>query len=143
MIRARTAAGGSGCTENSLDTNEAPAVDELCEEPAAQIRVLYANVRGLRQAVGELRAMVLQYEPEIVVLTETHMNGDSIEAEMLSEGYKVVTRFDRTAHGGGVVILAQDQLLLNEVKCGQWRTRKSAEIIGCETDEWAVFGCYT
>ena len=71
----------------------------------------------MRQAAGELRAMVLLHEPAIVVFTESHLDGDSVEAEMLPAGYKVVARFDRTKHGGGVIILAQDQPLLDAVTC--------------------------
>ena len=115
----------------------------LRQAAVSKISVLYANVRGLRQAAGELRSMVLLYTPEIVILTETHLNGDSVEAETLPQGYKVVTRYDRTKHGGGIIVMVQDQLLLNVVKCDPWCSRKSAEIVGFETKDWAMFGCYT
>ena len=60
------------------------------------VRVLYSNVRGLRQAVGELRAMIAAERPQLLVLTETHLKGDTVEAEMLPPGYRVAARFDRS-----------------------------------------------
>lgn len=111
------------------------------------MRVLYSNVRGLRQAAGELRSLAQEEKPEIFVLTETHLKDDSVEAEMLPVGYKVVARFDRTKHGGGVLsgvmIMALDPLLLDEIKCDKWCAKKTAEIVGIETEDWALFGCYT
>ena len=73
----------------------------LLQEPGQSVRVLYSNVRGLRQAAGELRSLAQEEKPEIFVLTETHLKDDSVEAEMFPVGYKVVARFDRTKHGGG------------------------------------------
>ena len=124
-------------------SNDAEAVAQDQCKLTSSVRVLYANVRGLRQAAGELSSLVLLQQPELIVLTETHLKGDSVQAGLIPEGYKVVVRFDRTKHGGGVMILALDHILLDAVKCDKWCKRKSAEIIGVETKDWALLGCYT
>ena len=39
--------------------------------------------------------------------------------------------------------MALDHLLLDEIKCDKWCAKKTAEIVGIETEDWALFGCYT
>ena len=138
---------GPAGNRTAQDNDTGAAAEEKEEEKqlsgAQKVRTIYANVRGLRQAAGELRSMVSLQRPHLIVLTETHLNGDSVEAEMLPVGYKVAARFDRTIHGGGVLILVQDQLLVDTVQCGSWCKKKVAEIIAVETREWVVIGGYT
>ena len=73
--------------------------------------MLYANVRGLRQASGELRKRVVDSQPHLIGLTETHLCKDPI-AGLLPQGYKLVARLDRTNKGGGLLWAAKSHLLL-------------------------------
>ena len=86
-------------------------------KPRRGVTVIYSNIRGMRKAAGELCAAVQEHNPAFVVLTETHLQGDAVGAEMLPGGYKVVARYDHTKHGGGVLILALDSLLVDTVDC--------------------------
>ena len=43
--------------------------------------IMYSNVRGLRQADSEFRDAVHRHRPTFVVLTETNLEGDAVEAE--------------------------------------------------------------
>ena len=46
-------------------------------------------------------------------------------------------------HGGGVLIVVQDHLLIDTVSCDHWCRSKVAKIIAVETKEWVVVGGYT
>ena len=67
-----------------------------------KLRVLLANVRGLRQAAAELSKRVCEYRPHLIGLVETHLDGEPLGG-LLPQGYKVVNRLDRTKHGGGLI----------------------------------------
>ena len=75
-------------------------------EGAETVDWLYANVRGLRQAAGELSILADTHIPHFIGLTETHTKADPLPA-LLLRGYSAVGRLDRTRHGGVVVIAAQ------------------------------------
>ena len=60
---------------------------------------------------------------------------------MLPDGYKIAASYDRSVHGGGVIIFSQDNLLVDRVKCDKWCISEQAEIIGIEFAGCAVFGC--
>ena len=76
-----------------------------------KLTVLYANVRGLRQASGELRERVVDSKPHLIGLTETHLCKDPI-AGLLPQGYKLVarSRLGRTKKGGGLLWAALSHL---------------------------------
>ena len=62
---------------------------------------------------------------------------------MLPSGYTVVARYDRSRHGGGVIIFAHDHNLVDTVKCDTWCVAEVAEIVGFTYGDYAIFGCYT
>ena len=81
---------------------EAAADAAAKQDQERQLLCFYANVRGLRQGEGELRAHVCALRPHLVLLTETHLCGADPDSLFVPHGYKVVQRCDRSKHGGGV-----------------------------------------
>jgi hypothetical protein len=78
-----------------------------------------------------------------VVLTETWLSGESLDAEMLPVGYKVFARMDRPGKGGGVLILGLELLLVNPLSLDEYYTPYVAEIVGVEYKGLCIFGAYT
>ena len=78
------------------------------------LTVLYSNVRGLHQARGELCKTCSELRPSIVCLTETHLLADATDS-FCPLGYVVAVRRDISKHGGGVLILAQEAILFEEI----------------------------
>ena len=105
--------------------------------------ILYANVRVLSQAAAQLRYRATTLRPAFIVLTDTNLNGDAVEAEMLPSGYVVSARKDRTQHGGGVIIMSQEHLLVNALKLNDFYQAEVAEIIGVEWNGYQIFDGYT
>jgi hypothetical protein len=108
----------------------------------AKLTVLYANVRGLRQASGELRKRVVDSQPHLIGLTETHLCKDPI-AGLLPQGYKLVARLDRTNKGGGLLWAAKSHLLIDKVDLKQYNTVGSAEMLGIRCMGTTLPLCYT
>ena len=101
-----------------------------------------SNCRGLRQAVGELRAYLAAHKPAFFALDETHLMGDSTQ-HLLPSTYKMVARLDRTKHGGGLYIGAKSHLLVNQLDLASYNTVKEAEIVGVRYDDVDYLLCYT
>ena len=141
QVHVMEAAAGEQLRQEEEADKEAPSGGY--KQQLSSVSVMGSNVRGLRQAAGELSVVVQQHKPTFVVLTESHLNGDAIDAEMCPDGYKVVARYDRNQYGGGVVIFALDGLLVDTVDCSEWCVRETAEIAGFEVGDWALFGGYT
>jgi hypothetical protein len=124
-----------GISESTIPVVSSNAKDE--------VKVIYANIRGLRQGAAQLRHRVATFDPMFVVLTETHLDGDSLDAEMLPPGYRVFARKDRTKHGGGVLILGLEMLLVNDLKLDKYHAPCVSEIVGVEYQDFYIFGAYT
>ena len=62
--------------------------------------LLYSNVRGLRQASGELCRVCMDLYPSIVCLPETHLCDDATDS-FCPSGYVVAARRHRSKYGGG------------------------------------------
>jgi hypothetical protein len=104
---------------------------------------LYANVRGLRQGEGELKAHVRAIRPHLVMLTETHLGADDPNSLFLPQGYKVVQRCDRSKHGGGLIILAQDHMLVDVLDLAEWHVPDCREMVGIKYAGADMLLCYT
>ena len=73
-----------------------------------EIRILHANVRGVRSKRFELEATIqlLDPKPEIVCLNETFLD-KSVE-EFVLQGFQCVARRDRPDGWGGIAVYAAD-----------------------------------
>ena len=134
---------GTAVGANGESTVDPVNVDCVNMDVTGKATVMYSNVCGLRQANSEFRNTVHTHRPTFVVLTETRLKDDAVEAEMLPDGYKIAARYDRSRHGGGVIIFSQDHLLVDEIKCDKWCISEEAEIVGIEFAGCVGFGCYT
>ena len=92
------------------------------------LTVFFANIRGLSQGAGDLCAAIQDCRPDFVGIVETHVDGASI-GMYLPPGYAVVARRDRTRHGGGVLLLCKDYLLVDAINCEDFYVAGSCELI--------------
>ena len=101
-----------------------------------------ANARSLRQASGDIQRQVTMIDADIFFVTESHLKDDPTRC-LVPAGYKVVTRFDRTKHGGGVLAGAKEHLLASALDLSDYCIRGEAEMAGFELDDVDYIGCYT
>ena len=95
-------------------------------------KCLYANIRGLKQGAGELAAVVETDSPHFVFLTECHIAPDEPINMCVPCGYKPVAKRWRSAHGGGLLILAQDHLLCDPFGMDDYHVDESVELIAMQ-----------
>ena len=82
-------AGGECDLSEQIEKENASDIFHDMEENVIEeggLVILYANVRGLRQAAAQLRMRAELISPTIIILTETHLDGGPLEAEMLTPG---------------------------------------------------------
>lgn len=113
-------------------TEDTHAVTALSVRSVGTHKCLYANVRGLRQAAGELAAMVDSVQPHFVFLTECHIGQDEPINTLVPYGYKVVVKRWRSKHGGGLLILSQEHLLCDPLNLKGFHIDEVAELVGME-----------
>ena len=106
------------------------------------VQWLLSNVRGLRQACGELRAYIAAHRPTFFALTETHLDGDGVKP-LLQGGYKTVARLDRSRHGGGLYTAAKTHVLVDKLDLTNYCTIREEEMVGIRSDVLDYLLCYT
>lgn len=116
---------------------DAPVVHSL-----PHITGFYANVRGLRQASGDIRKQIPRLDADVFVLSETHLRDDPSK-QLIPTGYKVVSRMDRTKNGGGLICGVRKHLLASSLDFITYSISKVAEFAGFELDGVYYGGCYT
>ena len=103
-----------GSDASGLPIGGVPNGDRLCTASITHsipaISGFYANVRSLRQAVGDIRKQIPAARADVFFLTETHLDDDPMK-HYIPSGYRVISRYDRTAHGGGVIAGCKKHLL--------------------------------
>ena len=107
----------------------------------AALNVYFSNIRGYHQGFPELSASSLSLCPDIVVLVETHLAGEPLQMK-LPRGYVVAAHRDRSRHGGGVLLLCRDDLLVDSVDCGEYYVSATSEIIGVRYQETIILCIY-
>ena len=75
-------------------------------ETGKSIRILYANVRGLRSKVDSLHAVTQDYNPDVILLTETQLTG---KTTIEIKDYKEVIYRNRKQKGGGLLVAIKDE----------------------------------
>ena len=93
------------------------------------LSVYYSNIRGYLQGFPELCATSQSLHPDFIALVETHLADDSLQM-YLPAGYVVAAHQDRTQHGGGILLLCRDHLLVSTVSCERYYVSGTSEIIG-------------
>ena len=72
---------------------------------------------------------------------ETHLAGEPLQMK-LPRGYVVAARRDRSRHGGGVLLLCRDDLLVDSVDCEEYYVSVTSEIIGVCYQETIILCIY-
>uniref|UniRef100_A0A914BXJ0 Reverse transcriptase n=1 Tax=Acrobeloides nanus TaxID=290746 RepID=A0A914BXJ0_9BILA len=83
--------------------------DMFVANKPSKLRIISANINGLRGKKDALEATVETYNPDIVLLQETKIDATIKSDELSIPGY-VLFRSDRTSGGGGVCVYAKQQL---------------------------------
>jgi hypothetical protein len=131
-----------GLSEGAVLLSGDSASPGLSSGNFGKLRVLLANVRGLRQAAAELSKRVTEFKPHLIGLVETHLLKDPLSG-LLPYGYRAVNRLDRSKHGGGLLWCAQSHLLVDKINTGQYNTVDAAEICGIRFMGQDFPLCYT
>jgi hypothetical protein len=87
--------------------------------------------------------MVRQKRPALILLNETHLSAaDSVQL-LTPPGYKVVVRLDRSRHGGGLLVLAENHRLVDAIDVSHNNTVNKAEMVCVDYMGSRVVLCYT
>ena len=115
-----------------------------CEDVPSALRMLVTNIRGFKQGCGELARVTVDTRAHIVCVTESHLDrDDSIDDISIPEGYYVAARKDRTANGGGVLIIAQQSLMGSEFDVSNFYLPEKSEMVAFSLQEYVIVCCYT
>ena len=110
------------------ESGGAGAVRGVQTSPGRELMILVANIRGLRQGCGELGVMAAEHDnPHFLCLTETHLDAEPNNYTTPS-GYVVKARADRTKHGGGVIIMAREDVLCDTYPVEKYYVQGKAEM---------------
>ncbi|CAN0132624.1 unnamed protein product, partial [Heterosigma akashiwo] len=92
----------------------------------------------------ELARVTVDTRANIVCVTESHLDrDDSIDDISIPEGYYVAARKDRTANGGGVLIIAQQSLMGSEFDVSNFYLPEKSEMVAFSLQEYVIVCCYT
>ena len=73
---------------------------------------MYFNARSLIPKFDELCLLVETHQPDIVCIVETWLDHDISDNESYLPGFQLY-RLDRNHHGGGILMYAQHNLIVN------------------------------
>ena len=104
------------------------AVRGVQTSSGGELVILVANIRGPRQGCGELGEVAVKHDkPHFLCLLETHLNAEPNNYITLL-GYMVKARADRTKHGGGVIIMAREDVLCDNYPVEKYYVQKTVEM---------------
>jgi len=96
----------------------------------------------MRQASGEFCQQILDCDADVWAITESHLKDDPARP-LIPRGYKVVSRKDRSKHGGGLLLGCKKHLLANPLDLKKYHTTGVAELDGFTLDGIDYIGLYT
>lgn len=94
--------------------------------PSNTLKLINLNARSIINKVLELEHILLAYNPDIVVITETWLNENILNNEIVPPGYELI-RKDRRTRGGGVAIVLKSGLSVVEME-----EQEKAEALWCK-----------
>ena len=86
---------------NDVESNPGP---HDCNE----ISIFHLNARSVRNKLSDIEALADEYE--VVCITESHLDENVDNSDLLLEGFSEPIRLDRNCFGGGVMIYVADNL---------------------------------
>ena len=97
----------------------------------------YLNINSLRYKITDLRILVPQFLPHYLLISETKLNKEFPNAQILISDYEIKSRRDRNKHGGGLLEFVRKGLICKTI---------NSEIISLEltikNKKWIVFSVY-
>ena len=130
------------------NTTSVGSIDELVDPSLVvrptrhQITGFYGNARSVRQASGELCRQILDTNADFWAFAESHRKDDPINM-LTPRGYNIISRRDRSKHGGGILIGAKKHLLCNPLDLEKYNIPNVAEMDGFELTADYYICCYT
>ena len=104
-------------SDASKPNNDAPILNNV----ASTIQFLYTNAQSLVNKIDEMRVIVANNKPDVLIITETWTN-DSVSNDYLRiPEYDIIKRQDRNdtdrGRGGGIIMYAKRTLFAWRVNC--------------------------
>ena len=128
---------------DSIGTAAEPINPSVCAQPAQPyITGFYGNARSVRQASGDLCRQILDADADFWAVSESHLKDDPVTM-LIPKGYNVISRRDRSKHGGGILLGAKQHLLCNPVDFKKYNIVNVAEMDGFELSDDYYICCYT
>ncbi len=84
-----------------IESNPGPS-DDVSFSPTCALSILHLNTRSVRHKLSFLKEYLSDYA--IVCFTETHLDNNISDRDLIWEGFHNPLRKDRTAFGGGLLI---------------------------------------
>ena len=81
------------------------------EKSKSEIRILSLNTRGIRGKVPEFHHLIDHYNPDVICITETHLDANVPTYEIFPINFNVYRKDRRLYEKGGVAIAIKDTLV--------------------------------
>lgn len=101
--------------------------------------ILLFNARSLHNKLDDLCVRVSDYDPDVIIITETWLDSTINDLAVRIPGYKLV-RQDRNSRGGGVVFYYKLHLSLSVVS-NEFLSDIKSNILCCKIDEFDTTFC--
>ncbi|XP_043942712.1 60 kDa SS-A/Ro ribonucleoprotein [Protopterus annectens] len=88
--------------------------NSLYSRPTSSLFLLNINVTSILNKVQELHALLALYKPDLAILTETWLRPEHHDNEITPPGYNIIRKDRQRKKGGGVAILYQNNLTLEQ-----------------------------
>ena len=85
--------------------------------------------------------MCTEFHPSIICLSETHLCDDATDS-LCPPGYVVAARQDRSKHGGDVLIISHEVILLEEINTTVFSIVEKAELVAIHVQSFTIVCCY-
>ena len=95
-------------TENSSDGSTVPYSESTVPRKDNNWRTLVINANSIANKKAELAAIAEYCDPDLMLISETKLSPDILNAEFVPEGYMGRFRKDRKRGAGGVMIISKD-----------------------------------
>lgn len=110
--------------------------DRRPDNPSHQtLKCLYTNIDDLNNKTAELEALLDKEQPDLVFLTETKCNKDTLSSNNSNTKNYTAIRKDRPvqiAPGGGVALLINNRLYADENSISHLNDHQGQEAVWCE-----------
>ena len=119
-----------------IDPTVAPSIDQ------PTVVGFYGNARGFKQASGEFSQQITDCDADFWAITEAHLKDDIVKS-LIPSGYNIISRKDRSKHGGGLLLGAKSHLLTNPLSLDKYNISGVAELDGFELCNVHYIACYS